>query len=177
MNAFSLTSFTDGICSFPLYSLDVVYFPAAPDESQRYNCDRNSSLFSYDPQTRRIHQVGNGHCLVVNRKSYHYVASEYYPTIPVLKSIDCKRAAMNDSTARFIWGNEFRLVHSNSTNNEIAIRFIAPEDGHEWTIYIRVKILIIANQTQQTVDDLEEPWLEVIHDHTSFIQKTIVRKF
>ena len=73
---------------------------------------------------------------------------------------------MNDSEARFIWGNEFRLVHNNSTNNKIAVRFIAPEDEHEWSIFIRVNILIAANETQKTVDDLEEPWLEIINDHT-----------
>ena len=146
--------------------LDDVYFPEAPDESQRYNCDKNSSLFSYDPQTRRIHQVNNGHCLVVNRKSRHYVASKYYPIIPILKSVDCERIVMNDSTASFIWGNEFRLVHSNRTNSNTAIRFIAPEDGHEWTIYIRVNLLIVGHQNQETVDELEEPWMEVIHVHT-----------
>jgi len=146
--------------------LDDVYFPVAPDGSQRYHCDSNSSLFMYNPQTRRVHLVSNGHCLVVNRMSYHYHASKDYPTIRILKSIDCKRAAVNESTSLLIWGSEFRLVRDNNSKSKVALRFISPTDGHEWTIYIRASILIVADKIQQGVDRLEEPWLEIINNHT-----------
>jgi len=145
---------------------DDVYFPRAPDESQRYRCDSNSSVFVYSPQTRRVHLVSNGHCLVVNRMSYHYRASKDYPTIRILKSIDCKRAAANESTSRLIWGSEFRLVRDNNSKSKVALRFISSTDGHEWTIYIRVNILIVAENIQQRVDRLEEPWLEIVNNHT-----------
>jgi hypothetical protein len=146
--------------------LDDVYFPRAPDESQRYRCDSNSSLFMYSPQTRRVHLVSNGHCLVVNRMSYHDGASTDYPMNRILKSIDCKRAAVNESTSRLIWGSEFRLVRDN--NSKVALRFISPTDGHEWTIYIRVTILIVADKIQQRVDGLVEPLLEIINNHMPY---------
>jgi hypothetical protein len=152
--------------------LDDVYFPRDPDESQRYRCDSNSSLFMYNPQTRRIHLVGNGHCLVVNRMSHHNGASEYYPVNHVLKSIDCKQAAVNESTSDLIWGSEFRLVHDTNKSDKVAIRFISPTDGHEWTIYIRVYLLIVADEIQERVDHLEEPQLEIINNHTSYILMT-----
>ena len=69
---------------------------------------------------------------------------------------------------RLIWGSEFHLVRRNSANNKMVVRFIAPEDRHEWTIYIRVNFLIVTNQIQQLVDNLGEPTVEVIDDHTSF---------
>ena len=151
-------------CIFTFISfLDDVYFPRAPDESQRYHCDSNSSLFIYNPETRRVHLVSNGHCLVVNRMSYHYHASRDYPTIRILKSIDCKRAAVNESTSRLIWGSEFRLVRDNNSKNKVALRFISPTDGQEWTIYIRVNLLIVADEIQQVMDRLEEPWLETVN--------------
>lgn len=78
--------------------LDDVHFPRAPDDSQRYRCDSNASLFVYNPQTRRVHFVNNGHCLVFNRMQYHYRPTTDYRTIEVLKSIDCKRAVNNEST-------------------------------------------------------------------------------
>ncbi len=146
--------------------LDDVYFPRAPDGSQRYHCDNNSSLFMYNPQTRRVHLVSNGHCLVVNRMSYHYHASKDYPTIRTLKSIDCKQAAVNESTSLLIWGSEFRLVRDNNSKSKVALRFISPTDGHEWTIYNPSNILIVADKIQQQVDGLREPWLEIINNHT-----------
>ena len=148
--------------------LDDVYFPRAPGESQRYGCDRNSSLFMYNPQTRRVHMVSNGHCLVVNRMSYHYFAVNDYPTVRILKSIDCKRAAVNESTSHLIWGSEFRLVRDNNSKSKVALRFISPTDGHEWTIYIRVNILIVAEKTQEREDSLKEPTLEIINNQTSY---------
>jgi hypothetical protein len=148
--------------------LDDVYFPRARDESQRYRCGSNSSLFVYNPQTRRVHLVSNGHCLVVNRMSYHYRASIDYRMIRILKSIDCKRAARNESTSRLIWGSEFRLVRDNNSKSKVALRFVSPTDGYEWTIYIRVDILIVADKIQQRVDHLEEPWLEIVNNYTSY---------
>jgi hypothetical protein len=148
--------------------LDDVYFPHAYDESQRYRCGSNSSLFMYSPQTRRVHLISNGHCLVVNRMSYHYRASTDYPTLRILKLIDCKRAAQNESTSRLIWGSEFRLVRDDNSRSKVALRFISPADGHEWTIYIRVNILIVAEKIQQRVDHLEEPCLEVVNNYTSY---------
>jgi hypothetical protein len=120
----------------------------------------------YNPQTRRVHLVSNGHCLVVNRMSYHYHASKDYPTIRTLKSIDCKQAAVNESTSLLIWGSEFRLVRDNNSKSKVALRFISPTDGHEWTIYNPSNILIVADKIQQQVDGLREPWLEIINNHT-----------
>ena len=97
----------------------------------------------------------------------YYLFSKYYPVNHILKSIDCKRAARNASTSNLIWGSEFRLVLDNNKSNKIAIRFISPTDGHEWTIYIRVNILIVADKIQELVDHLEEPNLEIINVHTS----------
>lgn len=147
--------------------LDEVYFPHPRYDSQRYRCDSNSSIFMYSPQTRRVHLVSNGHCIVVNQMSYHFRASENYPTIRLLKSIDCKRAALNESTSRHIWGSEFRLVRDNNSRSKIALRFISPTDGYEWTIYIRVNLLIVADETQQRVDQLKEPWLEIVNNYMS----------
>lgn len=156
-------------CIFTSISfLGDVYFPRAPDESQRYHCDSNSSLFMYNPQTRRIHQVSNGHCLVVNQMMYHLRASRDYPMLQVLKSIDCKRAARNELTSRRIWGSEFRLVRDNNSKSKVALRFISPTDGYEWTIYIRLNVLIVADNIQQRVDNLAEPWLEVVNNYTSY---------
>ena len=104
--------------------------------------------------------------------SHHYVASRYYPVIHILKSIDCKRAAINESTSDLIWGSEFRLVHNNKGSDKVAIRFISPTDGHEWTIYIRVNVLIVADNIQQLTEGLEEPSLEIINDYMSNILMT-----
>lgn len=41
--------------------LDNVYFPAARNESQRYRCDSNSSVFMYSPQTRGVHLIINNY--------------------------------------------------------------------------------------------------------------------
>jgi hypothetical protein len=104
--------------------------------------------------------------------SFHYYASTDYPKVHVLKSIDCKRAAMNESTSELIWGSEFRLVRNNNRNGKVVLRFISPKDGHEWTIYIRAILLIVADQTQQLVDDLGEPSLEIVDDYTPHILTT-----
>jgi hypothetical protein len=104
--------------------------------------------------------------------SYHYVASKYYPTIQVLKSIDSKRAAANESISRIIWGREFLLVPDNNSNIKVAIRFISPVVGHEWPIYIRVKVLIVADKIQQLTDDLTEPSLELINNRTPYVLMT-----
>ena len=151
--------------------VDDVYFPRAPHDddddynvSQRYRCDSNSSLFVYNPQTRRVHLVSNGHCLVVSQRSYHYIARSNYPPIRLLKSIDCKRAATDESTSALIWGSEFRLVRDNDSKSKLALRFISPTDGHEWTIVIRVTNLIIADKLQGRRDRLVEPILEIVHD-------------
>ncbi|CAF1361129.1 unnamed protein product [Adineta steineri] len=144
---------------------DDVYFPSAPDDSQRYRCDSNSSLFMYNPQTRRVHLVGNGHCLVVSRMSYHDGFSEDYPVNRILKSVDCKRTATNESTSSLIWGSEFRLVHDNNSNSKMALRFISPTDGHEWTIYSKSYVLIVAENIQQQIDRLKEPWLEIVNKY------------
>ena len=151
--------------------VDDVYFPRAPADddddynvSQRYRCDSNSSLFVYNPQTRRVHLVSNGHCLVVSRMTYHYHASSNYPTMRLLKSIDCKLAATNESTSSLIWGSEFRLVRDNDSKSKLALRFISPTDGHEWAIVIRVTNLIVADKLQGRRDRLVEPILEIVHD-------------
>jgi hypothetical protein len=153
-------------CVFTFISfIDDVYFPRALDDSQRYHCDSNSSIFMYNPQTRRVHLVGNGHCLVVNRMSYHYGASANHPINRILKSVDCKRTAANESTSLLIWGSEFRLVGDNNSKSKMALRFISPSDGHEWTIYIQVNFLIVAENIQQQVDGLREPWLEIVDNY------------
>ena len=147
--------------------VDDVYFPRAPHDDhdnnmiQRYRCDSNSSLFVYNPQTRRVHLVSNGHCLVVSRMTYHYHARSNYPTMRLLKSIDCKLAATNESTSSLIWGSEFRLVRDNDSKSKLALRFISPTDGHEWAIVIRVTNLIVADEIQQRSDRLVEPILEI----------------
>ncbi len=47
----------------------------------------------------------------------------------------------------------------------MALRFISPTDGHEWTIYIKNYILIVAENVQQQVDHLKEPWLEIVNKY------------
>jgi len=49
----------------------------------------------YNPQTRRVHLVSNGHCLVANRKELDYPTNIDYLGVHVLKSIDYKLAAKN----------------------------------------------------------------------------------
>lgn len=88
--------------------------------------------------------------------------------IRILKSIDCKRAALNESTSRLIWGSEFRLVRDNNSRSKVVLRFISPTDGYEWTIYIRANILIVAEKIQQLVDGLKEPCLEIVHNYTPY---------
>lgn len=117
----------------------------------------------YSPQTRRVHLVGNEHCLVVNRMSYHSIASEKFPMVRPLKSIDCKRGATNESTSRLIWGSEFRMIRDNNSTSKFALRFISPTDGREWTIYNQLDGLIVADKVQQAADNLKEPTLEIVN--------------
>lgn len=121
----------------------------------------------YNPQTRRVHKVSNGHCLVVNRMSYHYRASKNYPMIRILKSIDCNQGATNESIRRRIWGSEFRLIRDNNSKSNVALRFISPTDGQELSIYLQFDVLIVADKIQQRVDRLKKPWLEIINNKTS----------
>ena len=100
--------------------------------------------------------------------SYHYFAVNDYPAVRSLNSIDCKQAAVNESTSHLIWGSEFRLVLDDNSRSKVALRFISPTDGHEWTIYIRVNILIVAEKTQERLDRLVEPTLEIINNQTSY---------
>ena len=79
---------------------------------------------------------------------------------------------MNESTSDLIWGSEFRLVHTNDQSNKVAIRFISPSDGHEWTIYTRVTNLIVADANQEEIDRLGKPVLEIMDDYTSDILMT-----
>ena len=75
---------------------------------------------------------------------------------------------MKDSAGHLIWGSEFLLVRNSGTNKKLALRFIAPENVQQWTIYIRVNVLIVTNQRQQLVDRLGEPSMEIVDAHTSF---------
>ncbi|CAF1546314.1 unnamed protein product [Adineta ricciae] len=139
-------------------------FPEAYPERKGFS---NSSLFMYNPQTRRVRLVGNGHCLVVNQISYHDDASKEYPANRILKSVDCKQTAANESTSSLIWGSEFRFVSDNNNRSNMALRFISPTDGHEWTIYNKGYMFIVADIIQQRVDDLIEPWLEIVNNYMS----------
>ena len=122
----------------------------------------------YNPQTRRVHLVSNGHCLVVNRKQYHYRASIDYSRVHVLKSIDCKLAAKNESTSLVILSSEFRLVRDDNCMSKVALRFISPTDGYEWTIYVRANILIAAKKIQQQMYGFGEPCLEIVNNYTPY---------
>jgi len=157
------------IVFFSIAFLDTIYFPRASDGSQRYRCDSNSSIFVYNPQTRRVHLVSNQHCIVVNRNSYHYLATEDYPTVNVLKSIACERTSTGSPTSYLIWSTEFRLVHDRINNEEASLRFISPTDGHEYIIYIRGNILIVVDKddpARKVLDQLREPTLEIVKNFT-----------
>ena len=121
----------------------------------------------YNPQTRRVRLVGNGHCLVVNQMWDHDDASEEYPVNRILKSVDCKRTATNESTSSHIWSSEFRLVPVNNNRSNMSLRFISPTDGHEWTIYTKGFMFLVADIIQQRVDNLIEPWLEIVNNYMS----------
>ncbi len=149
--------------------LDAVYFPSATNDSQRYRCESNSSIFVYNLQTRRVHLVDNRHCIVVNENSYHYLATEDYPTVNILKSIDCDQAATHAPMSYLIWGSEFRLIREKSNNQKATLQFISPTDGHEYTIYIRGDILIVVDkhdEARKVLDQLREPTLEIIENVT-----------
>ena len=49
----------------------------------------------------------------------------------------------------------------------MALRFISPADGHEWTNYNKGYTFIVANIIQQRVDDLIERWLEIVNNYMS----------
>ncbi|CAF1256943.1 unnamed protein product [Adineta steineri] len=148
---------------------DAVYFPPANNDSRRNRCESNSSIFVYNPQTRRVHLTNNRHCIIVNEKSYHYLATEDYPTVNRLKSIACDRAATAAPMNYLIWGSEFRLTRNESNKQKIILQFIAPIDGHEYTIYIRGDILIVVDsndEARKVLDQLREPTLEIIENTT-----------
>jgi hypothetical protein len=149
--------------------LDAVYFPPVSNGSRRHRCESNSSIFVYNPETRRVHLVGNRHCIVVNENSYHYLATEDYPTVNVLKSIACDRAATDAPMNYLIWGSEFRLIREKSNKQKTVLQFISPIDGHEYTIYIRGDILIAVDsndEARKVLDQLREPTLEIIENIT-----------
>jgi hypothetical protein len=102
-------------------------------------------------------------------KSYHYLATEDYPTVNVLKSIACDRAVENAPMSYLIWGSEFRLIREKSNNQKDTLQFISPTDGHEYTIYIRGDILIVVDkddEARKVLDQLREPTLEIIENVT-----------
>ncbi|CAF1037039.1 unnamed protein product [Adineta steineri] len=143
--------------------------PPANNDSRRNRCESNSSIFVYNPQTRRVHLTNNRHCIIVNEKSYHYLATEDYPTVNRLKSIACDRAATAAPMNYLIWGSEFRLTRNESNKQKIILQFIAPIDGHEYTIYIRGDILIVVDsndEARKVLDQLREPTLEIIENTT-----------
>ncbi|CAF1567131.1 unnamed protein product [Adineta ricciae] len=148
---------------------DAVYFPPANNGSRRNRCASNSSVFVYNSHTRRVHLVNNQHCIVVNEKSYHYLATKDYPTVNYLKSIACNRAATDAEMSYRIWGSEFRLIRDDSNKKKLVLQFISPVDGHEYTIYIRGDILIAVDsndEVRKVLDQLREPTLEIIEDFT-----------
>lgn len=152
---------------FPIVFLDTIYFPRAPNGTQRHRCESNSSVFVYNPQTRRVHLVGNRHCIVVNKKSYHYLATEEYPTVNVLKSIACERAAEDAPMRYLIWGSEFRLIRDRINNNKTVLQFISPVPGDEYAIYIRGDILIAVDkddEARKVLDQLREPVFEIVEN-------------
>ena len=122
----------------------------------------------YNPQTRRVHLVSNGHCVIVNQMGLDYPTNIDYPGVHVLKSIDCKLEAKNESTSLIILSSEFRLVRDDNSMSKVALRFISPKDGYEWTIYVRANVLIVAEKIQQQVDGLREPCLEVVNNYTPY---------
>jgi hypothetical protein len=153
---------------FIVYS-DAVYFPPANNGSRRNRCESNSSIFAYNLQTRRVHLVNNRHCIVVNEKSYHYLATEDYPTVNRLKSIACDRAATDAPMNYLIWGSEFRLIRDESNKQKTILQFISPIDGYEYTIYIRGDILIAVDsndEARKVLDQLREPTIEIIENIT-----------
>ena len=145
--------------------LDAVYFPPPSIDSPRYRCDSNASTFLYNPHTRRVHLVGNDRCLVVNEKSYHYLASEDFPTVNALRSMACADTETEGPMGYLIWGSEFRLIRDKNNQSKAHLQFISPIFADPYAIYVRGNILVVVDEddeARRVLDQLRQPSLHII---------------